>query len=249
MLASLAGIPSPMNAMMILFINIVMDGPPAQSLGIEPVSNAVLSAPPRRPDEPIVDRNLITRVIISGLWIGLWTLYIFYLGLSDGAVSRRDTTTSFVAFVNFDLFNAYCCRSGTSPFWEIEFLGNPAFNMSVGVSALAQIIIVYFGPAQKVFQTEGIGAWDFLWLVGACSSILWVDAFTKKFVLGKDFGWPRGGAGSWANAVVGGRDKKDEGEDGDGEGVGLINSESTSSLDRGARGGREVRARTSIVVP
>ena len=61
MLATLLGIPNPMNAMMILFINIVMDGPPAQSLGVEPVSNAVLSARPRHPDEPIVDRELINR--------------------------------------------------------------------------------------------------------------------------------------------------------------------------------------------
>jgi Ca2+-transporting ATPase len=48
------GIPNPLNAMQILWINIIMDGPPAQSLGVEPVEKDVLKKPPRNTKEPMI---------------------------------------------------------------------------------------------------------------------------------------------------------------------------------------------------
>jgi len=56
-LATVLGLPAPLNAMQILWINIIMDGPPAQSLGVEPVDPAVLRTPPRRSDEEIITRR------------------------------------------------------------------------------------------------------------------------------------------------------------------------------------------------
>lgn len=54
-----------------------MDGPPAQSLGVEPVDEQILRAPPRKASESIVTRALLTRAVSSALLITILTLCVF----------------------------------------------------------------------------------------------------------------------------------------------------------------------------
>lgn len=75
--ATLMRIPNPLNAMQILWINIIMDGPPAQSLGLEPVDHDVLKQPPRDVAHPMINRELIINVLLSAGMIILGTIFIF----------------------------------------------------------------------------------------------------------------------------------------------------------------------------
>ena len=95
-IATAFGLPTPLNAMQILWINIIMDGPPAQSLGVEPVDGKILNAKPRKADDPIVTQALLFRAISSAMLIVFVTLRIFANELDDGKVSRRDTTMTFM---------------------------------------------------------------------------------------------------------------------------------------------------------
>ena len=70
--------PSPLNAMQILWINIIMDGPPAQSLGVEPVDSDVLKKKPRKINESMIDMNLIWNILLSATLIVSGTLFVFY---------------------------------------------------------------------------------------------------------------------------------------------------------------------------
>lgn len=70
-------IPNPLNAMQILYINILMDGPPAQSLGVEKVDQDVLKQPPRNVKEPVLNRELLTSALISASIILCGTLLVF----------------------------------------------------------------------------------------------------------------------------------------------------------------------------
>ena len=100
-IATACGLPSPLNAMQILWINIIMDGPPAQSLGVEPVDEHILRAKPRKADDPIVTRALLLRAITSAAIIVFLTLKVFANELDDGKTSRRDTTMTFMVFGTF----------------------------------------------------------------------------------------------------------------------------------------------------
>ena len=119
-LATMSGLPNPLNAMQILWINIIMDGPPAQSLGVEPVDPRVASRPPRRKEEPIIDQLMMTRVLTSALLIVLGTLWVYYREMTDGEVTRRDTTMTFTTFVMFDMMNAVACRSMDTPVYALS---------------------------------------------------------------------------------------------------------------------------------
>lgn len=179
--ATAFGLPSPLNAMQILWINIIMDGPPAQSLGVEPVDEKILTAKPRKADDPIVTRALLARCITTAALIVFLTLKVFANELDDGKITRRDTTMTFMMFVNCDLLNAYCCRSSERCFYQVGIFSNPAFLWAVGGSVIGQLLVIYFPPLQEVFQTEALSAKDLVYIIFLSSSILWMDTLRKKF--------------------------------------------------------------------
>lgn len=78
--------------MQILFINILMDGPPSQSLGVDPADPAVMRKPPRSKDASILNQRIYMRVLFSASMIIFGTLFIYYHELSDGSMSGRDQT-------------------------------------------------------------------------------------------------------------------------------------------------------------
>ncbi|KAL3783901.1 hypothetical protein ACHAW5_007045 [Stephanodiscus triporus] len=181
-IATAFSLPSPLNAMQILWINIIMDGPPAQSLGVEPVDEGILRAPPRKVTDPIVTRALLTRAVSSAVLITVLTLLVFAHELDDGHVTRRDTTMTFMTFVNCDLFNAYACRSADKCFYEISPFSNPSFLWAMAFSVAGQFAVIYLPPLQSVFQTEALSLGDLLLIVCLSSTVLLLDTIRKKFL-------------------------------------------------------------------
>lgn len=179
-LSTVLGMPSPLNAMQILWINIIMDGPPAQSLGVEPVYERIKQARPRKSTDPLLTNPLLFRCVTSAMLIIFLTLGVFAAELDGGKVTRRDTTMTFMTFVNCDLFNAYVCRSSERCFYEINLFGNPTFLWAVGLSALGQLAVIYFPPLQEVFQTESLSFGDICFILFLSSFVFVLDTLRKK---------------------------------------------------------------------
>jgi Ca2+-transporting ATPase len=179
-LSTLFDIPNPLNAMQILWINVIMDGPPAQSLGLEPVDHEVLKRPPRK-KEQILSRALLLNVLLSASVIIAGTLWVFKETLEDGHMTARETTMTFTCFVFFDMFNALTCRSQERLVAEIGFFSNRMFCVAVTLSILGQLAVIYLPPLQYVFQTEALSAGDLFLLVGL-SSTVFVVSEGKKFL-------------------------------------------------------------------
>uniref|UniRef100_A0AAV1VD61 P-type Ca(2+) transporter n=1 Tax=Peronospora matthiolae TaxID=2874970 RepID=A0AAV1VD61_9STRA len=178
--STLFNLPSPLNAMQILWINIIMDGPPAQSLGVEPVDHDVMREGPRSRDASIITRAMISRVLTSACFIVCGTLYVFWVELSaDGTVSKRDRTMSFTTFVMFDMFNALSCRSNDKSVFEIGILSNTFFAIAVGASLLGQLLVIYFPPLQATFQTEALTFGDLIYICSIASTVLIFDEVRK----------------------------------------------------------------------
>ncbi|KAL5624446.1 hypothetical protein BROUX41_004506 [Berkeleyomyces rouxiae] len=176
------GFRNPLNAMQILWINIIMDGPPAQSLGVEAVEKDVMTKPPRRRSDPVLTRAVLTRVLTSASIIMVGTMIIYYREmLADGEITRRDTTMTFTCFVLFDMFNALGCRSSTKSILrgEVGLFSNSLFNWAVSLSLIGQLLVIYFPFFQGVFQTEALGLGDLITLVTLCSTVFWADEACK----------------------------------------------------------------------
>ncbi|XP_017716287.1 PREDICTED: calcium-transporting ATPase type 2C member 2 isoform X1 [Rhinopithecus bieti] len=181
-LSTVFNLPSPLNAMQILWINIIMDGPPAQSLGVEPVDKDTLRQPPRSVGDTILSRALVLKIFISAVVIISGTLFIFWKEMpEDRASTPRTTTMTFTCFVFFDLFNALTCRSQTKLIFEIGFLGNRMFLYSILGSILGQLAVIYIPLLQRVFQTENLGVLDLLFLTGLASSVFMLSELLKLY--------------------------------------------------------------------
>ncbi|NWW04978.1 AT2C2 ATPase, partial [Oreocharis arfaki] len=178
-LSTVLNLPNPLNAMQILWINIIMDGPPAQSLGVEPVDRDTIKQPPRCITDTILSKSLILKIFMSAIIIISGTLFVFWKEIPKGGITPRTTTMTFTCFVFFDLFNALTCRSQTKLIFEIGFFRNRMFLYSVLGSFLGQLAVIYIPPLQKIFQTENLGVLDLLFLTGLASSVFVVSELVK----------------------------------------------------------------------
>lgn len=170
---------SPLNAMQILFINILMDGPPSQSLGVDPVNREVMRRPPRNKSAPVLTRRLLYRVAFSASMIVGGTLFVYLHELSDGRFKTRDQTMTFTSFVFLDLVSALQNRGLTVNLLpSVGALAHRPYNkmllITVSVSFFTQLCIIYLPLLQGVFQTEALSGRDLgvLLFIGATSFAL-----------------------------------------------------------------------------
>ena len=178
-----------------------MDGPPAQSLGVEPVDPSIMNRPPRPKNARVLTRPVLKRVLTSAtiIMLGTFSIYVREFAV-DNTITARDTTLTFTCFVFFDMFNALTCRSEGKSILrgELPISGNRMFNLAVGGSLLGQLAVVYIPFFQRIFQTESLGLGDLGVLIILASAVFWVDE-GRKYVKFKDR--ERRGLGRYSGSV------------------------------------------------
>merc|ERR1711936_308562 len=178
-ISTLMGTANPLNPMQILWINIIMDGPPAQSLGVEPSDKELMKKPPRNTKVAMLSKDILINIILSAAIIVCGTLYVFKEMMEDGKITNRDTTMTFTCFVLFDMFNALSCRSHTKSVFQLGMFSNKAFCLAVLFSLVGQMLVIYTPPLQYIFQTEALAITDLLFLIGLTSSIFIISEVKK----------------------------------------------------------------------
>ena len=169
--------PPPFSPLELLWINIIMDGPPALCLGLERMSDDLLNRKPIRRDAPLVSRGMVMRMGLTGGLIAAVCLLqlkgvVDFLGVADAGGTATLTTAVFTLFVFCQLANALAARrpEGGNPFGGL--LGNPALLCALLIAAALQWVIVTYGGG--AFGTVALGAetWGRILLVAACVPIL-----------------------------------------------------------------------------
>lgn len=146
----LIGFKSPFTALQLLWINLIMDGPPALVLGLEPIRGDVMKNKPTARGSNIVTRGMITRILFNGIYIG--AVLLLQTGLNFlGGTPEQASTIIFTLFVVFQLFNAFNSRELTDESVLKNFANNKMMLLVFGITFLLQILIVQF--AGPVFST------------------------------------------------------------------------------------------------
>ena len=176
--APLLGMPIPFTAIQILWVNIIMDGPPAMALGVDPVRPGVMNKPPRGLRGRLLDGRLLIRLAGYGTIMTLGTLGVLYYALRTGNALYA-TTLAFTTFVLFQVFNVFNARSGSaSVFTAYLFTNRKLWFALVGVVSL-QAIAVHWPPAQTVFTTTALSLGDWLLAASVAASILLIEEGRK----------------------------------------------------------------------
>ncbi|KTW30259.1 calcium-transporting P-type ATPase, PMR1-type [Pneumocystis carinii B80] len=177
-ISTIFGLGNPLTATQLLWINILMDGPPAQSLGCESINSSIIPDCPRDKNIPLLTKYLLKKIIISSFLIIFGTILI-YISQAGKNTKRRSITMTFTCFVFFDLFNALTCRSNIKSIFNIGFFSNSTFNLAILGSFLGQISVIYLPFFQKVFYTEALSFFDLLFLIVVASTVFWIDEIRK----------------------------------------------------------------------
>ncbi len=170
--ASLLSLPVPFNPIQILWINIIMDGPPAQSLGTEGAEENIMDRAPEKGN--ILNKNTLTRIIIAGLVMAVGTLLLYFYELtSTNGNIKIATTVAFTVFVMYQLFNAINNRANSNE-------KNNFFWIAISVSFLLQLLVIYLPYLQGIFRTTAIGITEWVLIIIVAATILVSEKILNK---------------------------------------------------------------------
>jgi len=176
--ATLTGMPTPFTAIQLLWINIIMDGPPAMTLGIEPARPGIMRDPPRRQSAQILTAKRLTRLALTGVIMMIGTLFMFQHGLAAQSADYA-LTLAFTTFVLFQFFNVFNARAEHGSAFNVLFFKNGKLWLALaGVLAL-QAMAVHWSPAQAIFGTTDLHLDDWLRAAAVASSVLLLDEARK----------------------------------------------------------------------
>ncbi|MEU4887325.1 MULTISPECIES: cation-translocating P-type ATPase [Streptomyces] len=166
-----AGLPAPMSALQLLWVNIIMDGPPAMALGVDPPRENVMHRPPRPPAERILNSRRLTAITRAGTVMAVGTVAVF-----AGARHLTDNTTAatmaFTTFVLFQLCNALAARSEDGPVLGRHQLHNRVLWICLAAVFLLQVIAVQVPVAQGVFDTVSLSPAQWAVCLATASTVL-----------------------------------------------------------------------------
>lgn len=149
--AVVCGFTAPFSALQLLWVNLIMDGPPALTLGLEPVSKDVLNQKPIKRNSNIITRNMLWLIIGSGIFIAVICLLQYFTNFL-GAQEAQKGSVLFTLFVVFQLFNAFNARELREQSIFKNFLNNRLMLGTFVLTFALQVLIVEFGG--EAFKTE-----------------------------------------------------------------------------------------------
>ncbi|HWQ43683.1 MAG TPA: calcium-translocating P-type ATPase, PMCA-type, partial [Desulfosporosinus sp.] len=149
-LAELFGFKMPFTTLQLLWVNIIMDGPPALTLGLEPPREHLLEKQPIKRNASIVNKDMLFKILTNGLFI-VTALLMLMETQALGGTEAQQSTIVFTSFVLFQLWNAFNSREfGVASIFP-NLLRNKVMVGVVFLTFLVQILVTQFGG--NVFKT------------------------------------------------------------------------------------------------
>jgi Ca2+-transporting ATPase len=153
--ALLLGLPAPFNPIQVLFVNIIADGPPAMSLGVDPPRPGAMSRPPRPVHEQILSGERLFRILLSAAIMVVITLGLFWVA-EDRLAEDVALTMTFTTFVLLQMANALAVRVGSDSVFSRHSLSNKVLWLALAGVIAIQVLVVQVPFLQGVFDTVGL---------------------------------------------------------------------------------------------
>ncbi len=169
--APFLGLPLPFNPIQILWLNIIMDGPPAMALGVDPARPGIMSDAPRDPQARILTWRRLGVVAFWGVVMATGTLGMLWWGLRTGT-REHALTLAFTTFILFQVFKVFNARIERGTAFNRTFFANRALWFSLACVVLLQVLVVHWPPAQDVFSTTALSLRDWMMAAAVASAVL-----------------------------------------------------------------------------
>lgn len=176
--ASIIGLPMPLTAVQILYVNLATDGLPALALAVDPPEDDIMRLPPRNPRSGIFTPSVVRLMLLGGIWSTLVNLSLFigarYLGYSN----QHAMTMTFVSLVLIEFFKAYAYRSDHQHVLHRPF-ANRWLNLAIVWEIGLLMLILYVPFLQRSFDVTALSLVEWMVIVFWAHTILPVLEFGK----------------------------------------------------------------------
>lgn len=175
----------PFAAIAVLWVNLIMDGPPAMALGLDKPDRDVMRRAPRPTDERILTANRWVAICFASVIMAAGTLAV--LALAPGAEPKVGVPTvagtmAFNTFVLFQFFNILNVRSDRFTVFRRDTLSNKQLWLALVAVIALQVGVTHWGPLQRLFDTTSISIVQWLVCLATASSVLWCEELRKRVV-------------------------------------------------------------------
>jgi Ca2+-transporting ATPase len=179
--AALAGLPLPLTAVQILYVNLATDGLPALALAVDPPDSDLMQRKPRDPRGGVFNTPLVILLLTGGFWSALVNISLFSWLLHSGRPLAEAMAMTFVSLVLIQFFKAYNYRSDRYSVLRRPF-ANRWLNMAVAWELALLVVVIYVPFLQGPFGTFAMSWSDWaltvtlaLTIVPVLESVKWLE--------------------------------------------------------------------------
>ena len=176
--ASLFGLPVPFSPLQVLWVNLIADGPPAMTLGLEGPAPGVMDRTPVPGGAPILTAARLRRLMAMGLVMAIGVLTMF-VWARDTFSEEVALTMAFTTFVLQQMVNVFNSRVEFASVFNRFSLTNPKLWAVVGGVVVLQVLATVWNPLQQLFGTERLTVAQWGVCIAVASTVLWADEVGK----------------------------------------------------------------------
>jgi Ca2+-transporting ATPase len=168
--ASFLGLPLPLSAVQILYVNLATDGLPALALSVDPFETDLMRRKPRNPRTGIFTRPVVILMVVGGLWSAAINLGLFAWALNSGRGIKEAMTMTFVSLVLIQFFKAYNYRSDRNSVLDLPF-SNRWLNLAILWELVLLALIIYLPILRVPFGTFSLQGTDWMIIAGLALTV------------------------------------------------------------------------------
>ncbi len=168
---ALLGLPLPLTAVQILYVNLATDGLPALALAVDPPTTDVMERPPRKMANGIFSRSVIALMLTGGIWSTIVNVGLMIWARQSGRSTLEAMTMVFTSLVLIQFFKAYNFRSDRTSVFVKPF-ANKWLNRAVAWELVLLVFVIYVPALQKPFSTFALSGMDWLIIVLSALSVV-----------------------------------------------------------------------------
>jgi Ca2+-transporting ATPase len=168
---ALLGMPLPLTAVQILYVNLATDGLPALALAVDPPEADLMTRPPRNPHAGIFGPRVVKLMLVGGAWSMIVNVGLFAWLLHSGRPLPEAMTLTFVSLVLIQFLKAYSYRSDHLSVLRRP-LANRWLNLAVAWEVSVLALVLYLPVLQGPFDTFALSVTDWATVLGVSATVL-----------------------------------------------------------------------------
>ena len=166
--ATLLGLPLPLTAVQILYVNLATDGLPALALSVDPPEDDLMERAPRNAGAGVFTRSVVTLMLVGGAWSTAANLTLFAWALESGRSVTEAMSMTFLSLVLIEFAKAYNYRSDHHSVFHRPF-ANKWLNLAILWETGLLVFILWFEPLHEPFGTCHLTRAD--WFIAAIPAL------------------------------------------------------------------------------